>query len=232
MEQAVILITGTRKGIGRFLAEYYASRDYRVVGCSRGPMDVDIPKYRHYCLDITNETDVKAMFNDVNTRYKRLDILINNAGIAMMNHTLLTPMAAVDNVLKTNVAGTYLFCRESAKIMKKNNMGRIINFSTVAVPLKLEGEAIYAASKAAVVSLTQIMAREFADFGITVNTIGPTPIQTDLIRSIPKEKIESLIQRQAIKRFGTFDDVVNTINFFISPQSGFITGQTLYLGGV
>jgi 3-oxoacyl-[acyl-carrier protein] reductase len=128
--------------------------------------------------------------------------------------------------------GTFLFCREAARLMQKNKYGRIINFSTVATPLKLEGEAIYAASKAAIVSLTEVMAREFAEFGITVNAVGPTPIKTDLIRSVPQDKMDRLIARQAIQRYGTFEDVANVIDFFLRPESDFITGQNIYLGGV
>lgn len=102
--------------------------------------------------------------------------LINNAGIAAMNHAMPTPADSIQKVLNTNVPGTFLFCRDAAKLMKKNRFGRIVNFSTVAAPLKLEGEAAYAASKATVVTLTQILAREFAELGITVNAVGPTPI--------------------------------------------------------
>ena len=98
--------------------------------------------------------------------------------------------------------------------------------------MNLEGEAIYAASKAAVESLTKTAAKELASMNITVNAIGPTPIETDLIKLVPKEKIESLVKNQAIQRLGTYDDVVNTVDFLIKPESNFITGQILYLGGV
>ena len=91
---------------------------------------------------------------------------------------------------------------------------------------------MYAASKAAIETLTRILAREFAEFGVTVNAIGPTPIQTDLIRSVPTEKLDRLVQRQAIKRFGRFADVSNVIDFFIRPESDFVTGQTVFLGGI
>jgi 3-oxoacyl-[acyl-carrier protein] reductase len=116
--------------------------------------------------------------------------------------------------------------------MAKNKFGRIVNFSTIAVPLQLEGEALYASAKSAVETLTRILAREFAGLGITSNAIGPTPIPTDLIRAVPQDKMDSLIDRLAIRRPSSFEDVSNVVDFFISRSSDSITGQVLYLGGV
>lgn len=228
----VMLITGARKGIGRYLAEYYLDKGWRVAGCSRSPSDLEAPEYQHHCLDVADEKAVRALFTQIRKQYGRLDVLLNNAGIAAMNHALLTPLETVSRLLDTNVLGVFLFCREAARLMQPRKYGRIVNFTTVAVPLMLEGEAIYAASKAAVASLTQILARELAPFGITVNAIGPTPIETDLIRGVPKEKLDRLLERQAIHRFGEFADISNTVDFFIRPASNFITGQIIYLGGV
>ncbi len=228
----VMLITGTRKGIGRHLVDYYQSRGWQVVGCSRGEME-DAPQgYRHFCLDVADERAVAGMVRTASREFGRIDCLINNAGIASMNHVLLTPLSTLQNVFGTNVFGTFNFCREAAKVMLRAKQGRIINFATVATPLRLEGEAAYAASKAAVESLTQIMARELSSYGITVNAVGPTPIETDLIRGVPGDKMASLIERQAVKRMGTFDDVTNVLDFFLRDESDFITGQVLYLGGV
>lgn len=232
MTDRVILITGSRKGIGLHLVEHFVAQGYRVVGCSRKPADSSHARYTHVCADVTDEAAVKALFSEIRGEHGRLDALVNNAGIASMNHALLTPMSAVEQVMRTNFLGTYLLSREAAKLMRKGGGGRIVNFSTVAVPLALEGEAAYAASKAAVVMLTSVLAKEFAPLKITVNAVGPTPIDTDLIRAVPAEKIAALVAGQAIKRLGEPRDVANVIDFFLRPESDFVTGQTLYLGGV
>lgn len=235
MGNKVTLITGTSKGIGSFLAQYYLEKGYIVIGCSRSNPKWENnygDRYVHFNVDVSDEREVKKIFIFIRKTYGQLDYLINNAGIAAMNHSVLTPMEIVDNVFNTNTKGTFLFSREAFKLMKKKKFGRIVNFATVAVPLKLDGEAVYAASKAAVVSLTQIMAKEFASEGITVNAIGPTPVKTDLIKNVPEDKIKSLLNMQSVHRFGTFDDVANVIDFFISDKSDFVTGQVIYLGGL
>ena len=233
MAEKIVLISGTRKGIGAALAKHFLKLGNKVIGCSREmpSWSNEFANYEHFIADIGNEKAVKNMFKSIAKTYQKLDVLINNAGIASMNHSLLTPMDAAQRVFNTNALGTFLLCREAAKLMRKKNFGRIVNFATVAIPLKIEGEAIYAASKSAIVSLTQILAREFADFGITVNAVGPTPIQTDLIRNVPQEKINSLLERQAIHRYGTYEDVENVIDFFLKDESNFVTGQVIYLGG-
>lgn len=231
-DQKVILITGSRKGIGAFLVQHYLDQGYRVAGCSRGPGTIESPDYEHFCLDVSDEKAVRGMFRQIRKSYGRLDALVNNAGVAAMNHALLTPLDSVRRVLDTNVLGTFLFCREAAKLMQRGGGGRIVNMTTVASPLNLEGEAAYAASKAAVEKLTQILAREFADFGVTVNAVGPSPIATDLISGVGEDRIAELLQRQAIKRMGKPADVANVIDFYLAPASDYVTGQILYLGGV
>jgi len=232
MDKPVTLITGTRKGIGEYLARHYAERGHRVVGCSRRQPEWELDYYVHHMLDVTDEPAVKRLFSWIRKEYGRLDNLVNNAGIASMNHSLLTPVSTLNKVLDTNVVGTFLFCREAAKLMKKHSYGRVVNFTSVAVPLKLAGEAAYVASKSAVQSLTEVLAQEYAEFGITVNSLGPTPVDTDLIRAVPGEKIDALVDRQAIKRRGKYADVANVVDFYLRPESEFITGQKLFLGGV
>lgn len=228
----ITLITGTRKGIGQYLAEHYVKQGHIVIGCSRSAVDFELENYHHFELDVSNEISVVKMFREMKSKFGRMDNLLNNAGIASMNHTILTPLKTVNNIFNTNFVGTFLMCREGAKMMSQQKYGRIVNFATVATPLRLEGEAVYAASKAAIVNFTEVFAREVAPFHITVNSVGPTPIETDLIRAVPKNKMQSLISRQAIQRYGEFEDVSNVTDFFLRPESSFVTGQTLYLGGV
>jgi len=227
-----MLITGTSRGIGLGLARHYLERGDQVCGCSRAPSSIEHPGYSHFELDVSSEPDVVAMVRSVVRRQGRLDALLNNAGIASMNHALLSPGKTAQSLFSTNFHGTFLFCREGAKAMVRRGQGRIVNFATVATPLRLEGESLYAASKAAVESFTQVLARELGPTGVTVNAVGPTPVETDLIKNVPKGKMEALLARQAIRRFGEISDIINVVDFFLRPESGFITGQVIYLGGV
>lgn len=229
----VMLITGTRKGIGRHLVDHYLARGFIVAGCSREPFGEPLPpNYHHYVADVADEKAVTHMVRDVRQRFGGVTVLLNNAGIAAMNHFVLTPLVTMQRIFATNVFGTFVAMREVAKVMMTARYGRIVNFATVATPLNLEGEAGYAASKAAVESLTRVAARELAPFNITVNAVGPTPVMTDLIRTVPKRKMDALIATQAIRRMGEQRDITNVIDFFVARDSDFVTGQTIFLGGI
>jgi 3-oxoacyl-[acyl-carrier protein] reductase len=230
-DREVVLVTGARKGIGRMLVGHFLARGALVEGCSREPSSLEAPGYTHHQADVADETAVKAAMSSIQRRHGRLDVVVNNAGIASMNHAILTPTSMVERIMRTNFTGTFLVSREAAKLMMRRKYGRIVNLSTIAVPMRLAGEAAYAASKAAVETLTRVLAHELGDLGITCNAIGPTPIETDLIRGVPRKKIDEIVAALAVKRLGRFEDVANVVDFFVRPESGYVTGQVVYLGG-
>lgn len=228
----IIFITGTSKGIGKELSLYYLEKGNIVIGCSRNESTISHENYRHFSLEVSDEKAIIKAVRSVKKEFGRIDILLNNAGIASMNHFLTTSVSSVEKIFSTNFLGTFIFTREVSKVMMKQKWGRVVNYTTVASALRLEGEAIYAASKAAIENFTQTISKELAPFNITVNAIGPTPIKTDLIKAVPQNKLDELLEKQAIKRFGEIDDIKNVINFYIDKKSDFITGQIIYLGGV
>lgn len=230
-DQEVVLITGTSRGIGRALVRHFLDKGCRVVGCSRKPPPDSPPGYTHHLVDVTDEGSVIAMLRAVAREHGRLDVLVNNAGTASMNLALTTPGSTAQRLLSTNFTGAFLVSREAAKLMLRRRYGRIVNLSTVAVPLELEGESLYAASKSALVTFTRVLAKELAAYGITCNLVGPGPIPTDLIAGVPQERLQELVDRLPLKAFSTVEDVINAIDFFVKPESKAITGQVLYLGG-
>ena len=227
-----VLITGSSRGLGKELAEYFLQNNWAVYGCSRSEGQIEHKNYHHFQLDIGSQEQVSDFLFALRKQIKYLDVLINNAGIASMNAFALTPPKTFQKIFTINVEGTFLFCQKALGLLKRAPNPRIINMTTVAVPLQLEGESIYAASKSAVETLTKIIAKEYGGFGITCNAIGPSPIETNLIKGVPKEKIAKLIEQQSIKKMATPADVINIVDFFIRPESSMVSGQIIYLGGL
>jgi 3-oxoacyl-[acyl-carrier protein] reductase len=226
-----ILITGTTRGLGRFLAEHYLELGDTVIGCGRGDSALAHAAYSHHRLDVSDEDAVGALFSDVRQRFGGLDVLINNAGTASMNAFVLTPISTLRQVMATNVIGPMVLTNGAIRLLRRSTAGRIVNLTSIAVPLRLEGEAAYAASKSAVETLTRILAKEVGAFGITCNAVGPSVVRTRLTEGVPAEKLARLIRGQAIAREATPADVANITDFFLRPESSLVTGQVVYLGG-
>jgi 3-oxoacyl-[acyl-carrier protein] reductase len=231
MEPRRVLITGTSRGIGADLVRHYLAAGDTVVGCARGESPLEHERYLHVHADITDQSQVGALVRAVRGRCGSLDVLINNAGVASMNPVALTSADAARRIVDTNFFGTFLLTHAALRLLRRSANGRIVNLTTIAVPLRLAGEAIYAASKSAVETFTRIVAREVGAFGITCNAVGPGPIRTHLTSGVPADKIERLIASQSIPRWAESCDVANVIDFFLRPESRLITGQIVYLGG-
>ncbi|MEV6976014.1 SDR family oxidoreductase [Kitasatospora sp. NPDC093806] len=230
----IILVTGARTGVGRALAEHFLDQGHQVVGCSRRPSSLDHPAYRHHEVDITDGKALRSMFREVRREFGHLDALVNNAGTSTMNHFMMTPEKVARDVFDLNFFAVLNCCREATKLLQKSPgpTSAILNVSTVAVPWALDGQLVYSASKSAVEQLTRVMSKELADFRIRVNGIGLPPVSTVLTRTLPAGLVDTLVARQAIKRMCTMPDVLGPVDFLISQQAGFVTGETLFLGGV
>jgi 3-oxoacyl-[acyl-carrier protein] reductase len=227
-----VLVSGASRGLGEAIARHCLARGDLVTTCARSPTSIrDCQRHRHHIVDVQDANAIDELFAHIRDEAKYLDVLINNAGVASMNALALTPAETVQRIVRTNVEATILASRAGIRLLRGSGAGRIVNVSTVAVPLRLAGEAVYAASKSAVETFTRVIAKEFAQFGVTCNAVGPSPIATDLTMSVPPEKIDRLLRSQAVSRWATPDDVINVIEFFLSPASHMITGQVVYLGG-
>jgi len=231
-DHKIMLITGASRGIGRFLVDYYLEQGWQIYGCARHRPEITHPFFTFFEVDLTDEAAIVDVFLEIRKKTKRLDVVINNAGIASMNLLSLTPYATAEKIFSVNLLGCFSVIQKSIRLLKRSSHPRIVNFSTVAVPLRLSGESLYAASKSAVETLTRIVAKELAGMNITCNAIGPAPIKTDLIKGVGEKKIQALIQQLGIQRLAEFEDVANVIDFFLNPRSDMITGQVIYLGGV
>jgi len=231
--KSVMLITGTSKGIGNYLANYYVLKGFTVIGCSRSMCEIKNENYIHIIADLSNEDEILNIFKTIRKKYKRLDILINNAAInpAILNVAFL-PYKTIQNIYNVNVFAPIMFCRESIKLMIRNRFGRIINVGSMATRHEVAGEALYTSTKASINAFTRVLSKEVAASGITANVIAPSVIETELSKAINKDALKEVLNRNAIKKYGDFIDVSTSIDFLISEESKSVTGQIIYLGGV
>ena len=191
------LITGTSQGLGRALAERLLADGWIVHGFARGAQTLGHAHFHPHAVDVTDEAAVRAAVANI-AEGGRIDLLVNNAGAASMNALLLTPGEVADRLMRVNYLGTFHCLQAVGKVMVRQRAGRIVNLTTVAVPLSLEGEAAYVASKAAVEALTKVAAKELAPSGVIVSAVGFGPIDTALTRAVPKAALARI--NEAIDR--------------------------------
>jgi 3-oxoacyl-[acyl-carrier protein] reductase len=138
-------------------------------------------------------------------------------------------------MINTNLLGVFIVSREASKLMRSKSHSRIINIGSMASSLEPMGDSIYAATKAGIISLANVMAKEFSSMNITCNTLAITAIDTDMLRShndTAQDKIKEIIAAMPVPRFADIDDILNVIDFFASDRSSYVTAQTIYLGGI
>jgi 3-oxoacyl-[acyl-carrier protein] reductase len=231
-DKSVIVITGTSRGIGLGVAKYFLEKEGCLVeGCSRGESTLKDDSYHHTQLDVSDESQVYSWIRDIKRRHKRINVVINNAGYAPAAiPALRTSGEILEQVIRTNLMGSYLVSREAALVMIPKRFGRIINISSMAVGLHEEGTSAYSASKSAIVEFTRIMAKELAPLGITCNVIAPSMIETEQVKSLGEKVIARALNKLTIKRTVTMEEICYVLDFLGSPRAGIITGQVIHMG--
>jgi 3-oxoacyl-[acyl-carrier protein] reductase len=222
------LITGTSQGLGRALAERLLADGWTVHGFARGAQALTHERFRAHVVDVTDENAVRAAVAIV-AEAGRIDLLVNNAGTASMNALLLTPGETAERLMRVNYLGTFHCLQAVGKVMVRQRAGRIINLTTVAVPLSLEGEAVYVASKAAVEALTKVAAKELAQSGVIVSAVGFGPIDTELTKGVPKAAL-SKINAEIGRPEGT--TMAQAVDFLLAHVRAAEAGRIEYLGQI
>jgi 3-oxoacyl-[acyl-carrier protein] reductase len=237
----VALVTGGGRGIGRALAVRLAEEganlaiSYRSNDAAAGEVaekvrgaGVEIELFKG---DVSSPEDVEALFNGVSDTFGRVDILVNNAGITRDNLMMRMKEEEFDDVLRTNLKGTYLCTRAALRPMVRARWGRIVNVSSVVGLVGNAGQANYAASKAGIIGFTKSVAREVAQRGITVNAVAPGYVETELTGSLPEKVKEQIREQVPAGRFGEPEEVAEVIAFLVGEEAGYVTGQTIAVDG-
>lgn len=227
-DRRILLVTGSSRGIGLGIARYFVERGYTVCGCSRSEGTLESPHYHHQSLDVSDEKAVRRWVTSVVREFGGVDIAVCSAGIVGSPLLMsVTPSKVFDEFAATHMRGVFLVCKEVSKVMVRQRSGRIINLSSPAVAWHLSGAAAYAATKAGIEEMTRVLALELAPAGVTCNVVRPGLVMTGAARAMGGDRSEWLLDRQAIRRTVTVDEVCNVIEFFAAPASSAITGQTL-----
>lgn len=241
MSNRVALVTGGSRGIGRVICTELAGKGYDVVTCFSHGKDaaqetVSIcreygVRAEAYCCDVAEEADVIRLFASIKEEFGGVDVLVNNAGITRDGLILKMNQKDFSEIISTNLNGTFLCSREAAKQMLRKRSGRIINISSVVGLRGNAGQVNYASSKAGVIGLAKSLAKELGGKGITVNTVAPGFIQTDMTAELSDEMKKYWETQIPRKRAGRSEDVANAVCFLAAEESDYITGQVIAVDG-
>lgn len=232
-----VLVTGASRGVGLLIANYFLENGAIVIGLSRNESKIgNNPLYFHFSVDLSDPQSIIDCFRKViSKQFKTIDIVINNAAVMTSQYSMIMPVKNAVDMINTNLLGVFMVSREAAKLMRSKSQSRIINIGSMASSIEPVGDSIYAATKAGIISLANVMAKEFSVYNITCNTLAITAIDTDMLRShneTAQIKIKEIISAMPAPRFADKDDILNVIDFFASDRSSYITAQTIYLGGI
>ena len=236
----VVLVTGSSRGIGAEMIKTFGqfgaqcvvnyvtdAQEQNKTDATNVASELNEPLVIE--CDVTQPAQVEAMMKQIQDRHGGLDILVNNSGI--INDRTIKKMSTetFESVVRVNLSGTFTVTQKAGAILR--NGGRIINMSSVSGQLGLFGQANYSSSKAAIIALTKVSAREFARQNITVNAIAPGFIDVGMSKGMPDEVTQNFIKQIPLGRLGDVSEIVNAALFLASPMASYITGHVLNVNG-
>ena len=240
LKNKVAIVTGASRGIGRSVAQEISKSGAHVVCVSRSEDDLlKISKKLNdegfssssFVCDVSNSNDFKKLIDDTVSKFSQVDILVNNAGITKDNLIMRMSESDWNTVIDVNLKGVFNGIKAVSRQMMKQKYGRIINISSIVGLIGNPGQANYAASKAGVIGLGKAVSKELASRNITVNTIAPGYIETDMVEDIQETVKDNLFKQIPLGRIGKPSDIATAVLYLASDEAGYITGQTLTIDG-
>ncbi len=236
----VVLVTGSSRGIGAAMVQAFAQRGARSVvnyiadanGQNQSDADGVAQRMENALVvecDVTKPEQVEAMMSDIAAKLGGLDVLVNNSGIIRDRTIKKMTLEEFESVVRVNLAGTFNVTQKAATILRTG--GRVINLSSVSGQMGLFGQANYSSSKAAIIALTKVSARELARQQITVNAVAPGFIDVGMSKGMPDEVTENFKKQIPLGRLGEASEIVNAALFLASPMASYITGHVLNVNG-
>ena len=238
LEGEIALVTGASRGIGKAIAEKLANNGATVVGTATTEGGADkISEYlsafggKGMCLNVTDNDSVTSVIKQITEEYGAISILVNNAGIT--RDTLLMTMKEDqwEDIIQTNLTSIFRLSKACVRTMMKARKGRIINIGSVVGSTGNPGQTNYSAAKSGLLGFTKSLAREIGSRNITVNSVAPGFIDTDMTKELKDEQREALIQQIPLNKLGNPEDIANAVAFLAGPDASYITGETLHVNG-
>ncbi|GEA49551.1 beta-ketoacyl-ACP reductase [Vibrio inusitatus NBRC 102082] len=237
LEGKIALVTGASRGIGRSIAETLVARGATVIGTATSENGAAaISEYlgdkgKGIALNVTDPASVESVLKEITTEFGPLDILVNNAGITRDNLLMRMKEDEWTDIMDTNLTSIFRLSKAVLRGMMKKKCGRIINVGSVVGTMGNAGQTNYAAAKAGVIGFTKSMAREVASRGVTVNTVAPGFIETDMTKALNDEQRAATLSSVPAGRLGDPREIAAAVAFLASPDAAYITGETLHVNG-
>lgn len=240
LQDKVVLVTGASRGIGKAIAEKMGEEGATVIGTATTDGGADnISAYlkeagingKGMCLNVADADSIKNVLKAITDEFGAVNILVNNAGITRDNLLMMMKDDQWDDIINTNLTSIFRMSKAVIRPMMKARTGRIINIASVVGLTGNPGQTNYSAAKAGILGFSKSLAREIGSRHITVNTVAPGFIDTDMTRELPEEQREALIAQIPLNKLGEAKDIANAVSFLASDDAAYITGETINVNG-